>query len=74
MTNIITDGRNTPLPPHTTEVSVTPEAESVELLFSTFDHLNATDLVMSYRINGSEWHDLPAGNNRILTQINHQQQ
>lgn len=71
MTNIITDGRNTPLPPHTTEVSVTPEAESVELLFSTFDHLNATDLVMSYRINGGEWHDLPAGNNRISFQQPH---
>lgn len=71
MTNIITDGRNTPLPPHTTEVSVTPETESVELLFSTFDHLNATDLVMSYRINNGEWHDLPAGDNRISFQQPH---
>lgn len=71
MTNIITDGRNTPLPPHTTEVSVMPETESVELLFSTFDHLNATDLVMSYRINNGEWHDLTAGNNCISFQQPH---
>lgn len=48
-----------------------PETESVELLFSTFDHLNATDLVMSYRINNGEWHDLPAGNNRISFQQPH---
>lgn len=71
MTNIITDGHNTPLPPHTTEVSVTPETESVELLFSTFDHLNSTDLVMSYRINNGEWHDLPTGDNRISFQQPH---
>lgn len=71
MTNIITDGSNTPLPPHTTEVSITPETESVELLFSTFDHLNATDLVMSYRINNGGWHELPTGDNRIHLQQPH---
>lgn len=65
LTNILADGTNTPLPPHTREVSVAPSAESIKLYFSTFDHLEASDLVMSYRVNHGEWHTLLAGENCI---------
>ena len=65
LTNIITDGKNSPLPPETTEVSIDPKTERTELRFSTFDHVNASDIVMSYRINNGEWHSLQAGINQI---------
>lgn len=65
LTNTVIDDIAHPMPPNTNEVEIPSSATSVSLFFSTFDHVNAGDIVFSYRINGGEWHKLPIGDNHI---------
>lgn len=62
----VTVGDSTFYPaPGTHRIVIPADAVNVNLQFSTFDHLNACDVVMQYSINGSRWITMPAGKNII---------
>lgn len=65
LTGIVIDSISMQMPPGTKHVTVPSGATNVSLHFSTFDHLNASDVVMSYRINGGEWLHMESGENTV---------
>ncbi len=65
LTDMVVDGQKVYTPQHCTSVTVGAEVTSVELHFSTFDHPDASDIAMSYRLDGGRWIELPIGSNAI---------
>ena len=65
LTDIILDGQKVYTSQRSNMVTVSADVTSVELHFSTFNHLDASDISMSYRLNGGRWIELPIGSNSI---------
>ncbi len=65
LTAVVKDGEKEYMSPSTTSVTIPASVMNTSLMFSTFDHINTSEVVMSYRINGGKWIELPPGANSI---------
>lgn len=65
VTGLVIDGKPLYISSHTREVELAASTTSVELRFSTLDHINAQDIRFAYRVEGldGQWHELPQGLN-----------
>ena len=65
LTAVIKDGEREYLSPSTTSITIPASVTNTSLMFSTFDHVNTSEIVISYRINGGKWIGLPPGTNVV---------
>ncbi|MBQ0074268.1 MAG: helix-turn-helix domain-containing protein [Prevotella sp.] len=65
LTAVIRDGVKEYMSPNATSITIPATVTNTSLLFSTFDHVNTSEIVISYRINGGRWIELLPGTNAI---------
>lgn len=65
LTAVIKDGEKECKSPSTKSITIPASVTNISLMFSTFDHVNTSEIVISYRINGGKWTDLPPGANIV---------
>lgn len=65
LTAVIRDGVKEYMSPNATSITIPATVTNTSLLFSTFDLVNTSEIVISYKINGGKWIELPPGTNTV---------
>lgn len=65
LTDITMDGQKVYTTSQSNKVIVPHDVMTVELHFSTFNPLDASDVAMAYRMDGGKWIELPVGSNAV---------
>lgn len=65
LTAVIRDGEKEYVSPDTKSITIPAKTMNTVLMLSTFDHVNASETVISYSINGGQWIELSPGANTV---------